>query len=432
MKKIFIYILLFQLAFLSCKKSEVEPLFTTSANQRAADAIATYKKQLSDAQYGWKAFYYPDGGNAGGYTFYLKFDATGKVTMNSDFDGINGYSYLGSGYNTAFETTYQLKALQKPTLIFDSYSYISELVNPDYNGGTGQLADLELAYQTVTDDKITFTGNFNSTQMVLTKVTQTEYDALNKGYLKTSFETGIKNIFYVAPFPGGINAAFALDFTAKQGTVYYLKDNSELSITSAFSITATGLHFKDPITIYGITFQDLTLDPVKKVYYLTLNGTRVDLVKVPFSSAMGSFGSIIYFDPTIIGQDANYKALFATINQNIKTQLSSLPNVQLYYVYFEYVSVGVWNLNFSIYSNSTRYNATYTYKVSQDTKGNYSFVRSLTNANGSFLAKSTKPLTDIIETKGNTFNIDYDPANGSIVVVKGVNIPSFVMKGYFF
>jgi hypothetical protein len=36
----------------------------------------------------------------------------------------------------SFETTYQIKALQKPTLIFDSYSYLHELVNPDYNGWT--------------------------------------------------------------------------------------------------------------------------------------------------------------------------------------------------------------------------------------------------------------------------------------------------------
>ena len=94
MKKIFIYIILFQLSFLSCKKSVVEPLFPDSANQRASNAVAGYKKQLTDAQYGWKGAYYPDGGQAGGYSFYLKFDAMGKVTMYSDIDGFYYFEVL--------------------------------------------------------------------------------------------------------------------------------------------------------------------------------------------------------------------------------------------------------------------------------------------------------------------------------------------------
>lgn len=431
MKKIFIYIILFQLSFLSCKKSEVESLFPDSANQRASNAVSGYKKQLTDAQYGWIGAYYPDGGQAGGYSFYLKFDVTGKLTMYSDFDGIGGYSYLGKGYDKAFETTFQVKALQKPTLIFDSYSYLHELVNPDYNGGTGQFADMELEFVSSTNNTITLVGNLNKTQLVLTKVTQAENDALNKGYLKTSFEAGVKNIFYVIPFPGGNNAAFALDFTAKQGTIYYLKDNAELSITAAFSITATGLHFKDPITIYGIKFQDLLLDPIKKVYYLLLNGTRVDLIKVPFSSAMGSFASIIYLDPLLSGQDANYQTLYTTMRNSIIAGSTVAPVRYLQYVYFRYESAGVWSLNFDYSRGSTIFNAQYLYKITVDAKGNYSFVRNSTTANALILA-SVKPLTDILEAKGNTFNIDYDPVNGSIVVVKGVNMPSFIMKGSFF
>ena len=186
MKKIFIYIILFQFILLSCKKGEVDPLFTESANQRATNLVDGYKKQLSDAQYGWKALYYPHGGQDGGYTFYFKFDVTGKVTMYGDIDG---YYYFNNGYDKAFETTYQVKSLQKPTLVFDSYSYLHELVNPDYNGGTGMLADQELIITASDDNKITLVGAINQTQVTLTKITKTESGNLANGGFASIFNS---------------------------------------------------------------------------------------------------------------------------------------------------------------------------------------------------------------------------------------------------
>ena len=127
MKKILIYLLFAQLIFLSCKKAEVEPIFEESANKRVSTVLDSYKKQLIGSEFGWRGVYYPNGGRAGGYTFYLKFDAAGKVSMFSDIDG---FFYFPNGYDKAFETTYQVKAQQTPTLVFDSYSYLTELVNP--------------------------------------------------------------------------------------------------------------------------------------------------------------------------------------------------------------------------------------------------------------------------------------------------------------
>ena len=46
MKKILTYILFAQLIFLSCKKSEVEPIFEESANKRVTTVLDSYKKQL--------------------------------------------------------------------------------------------------------------------------------------------------------------------------------------------------------------------------------------------------------------------------------------------------------------------------------------------------------------------------------------------------
>jgi Domain of unknown function (DUF4302) len=427
MKKIFIYILFFQLAFLSCKKSEIEPLFTESANLRAANQIANYKKQLSDSQYGWKGIYYPHGGQDGGYSFYLKFDDKGNVSMFSDLDGFFAF--------TPFNTTYQVKALQKPTLIFDSYSYLHELVNPDYNGGSGLLADLELSYEAVTDSKITLKGVLNDTQMELTKLTKIEYDALLRGdYATNVYDTGDylnTGKFLSFSFGTGQLSDLSINLNTKVFTAYFLANGQFGSVSSAFSFTTTGILFKDPITLYGNTFKEMFWDAVKKVYYINVNGKRIDVIEsnklsTPFRLAMGNLFGILDFNPALTGQDAAYKQLFTTMKNSLIAGSTTAPARILTDVYFRYIEPGVWYLTFEYTRGTSTFAGQFGYNVSINAQGNYTFSYFGTDAN-SIVVASVKPLTNIIER--NTFNIDYDPTNGSNVIVKGVSLPSFVMKG---
>jgi Domain of unknown function (DUF4302) len=432
MKKIFIYMLFFQLAFLSCKKGEVEPLFTESANLRAANQIATYKKQLSDAQYGWKGIYYPHGGQDGGYSFYLKFDATGKVTMYSDIDG---FYYFNNGFDKANETTYQLKALQKPTLIFDSYSYLHELVNPDYDGGTGLLADLELSFETVTDSKITLKGVLNNTQMELTKLTTAEADALTKGDFRTNTYNATDYLksgkFLSLSFGTGQVSDLSINTNTKVFTAYFLANGQFGSVSSAFSFTTTGILFKDPITLYGTTFKEMFWDAVKKVYYINVSGKRIDVIEsnklsTPFRLAYGNLFSIVDFDPALTGQDAAYKQLFTTMKNSLIAGSTTAPARILTDIYFRYIEPGVWYLTFEYTRGSSTFAGQFGYNVAINAQGNYTFTYFGTDAN-SIVVASVKPLTNIIER--NTFSIDYDPTNGKNAIIKGVSLPSFVMKG---
>jgi hypothetical protein len=432
MKKILTYIFFAQLIFLSCNKSEVEPIFEESANKRVTTVLDTYKKQLVGSEFGWKGVYYPEGGNAGGYTFYLKFDAAGKVSMYSD---INGYFYYPTGFERAFESTYQVKAQQKPTLVFDSYSYLTELVNPDYNGGTGQLADLELAFETVTADKITLVGNVNRTQMILTKATKVESDAVAKGtfagiivdtdnYLNTGK-------FLSLTFGTGQTSDLSIDPTTKVMTAFYNVNNQFGAASSAFSFTTTGILLKNELTVYGNKFNEMFWDAAKKVYYINVGGRRIDVVEsnklsTPFRLAMGNLFGILNFNPAITGQDAAYRQLFTTMRNNLIAGSTVAPARLLTQVYFRYIEPGVWYLTFEYTRGTSTFAGQFGYTVAINAQGNYTFTYFGTDAN-SIVAASVKPLTDIIER--NTFSIDYDPANGSNVIVKGVSLPSFMMKG---
>jgi hypothetical protein len=454
MKKILIYFLFAQLAFLSCKKAEVEPIFEESANKRVTTALDSYKKQLVGSEFGWKGVYYPDGGNAGGYTFYLKFDAAGKVSMYSDIDG---YFYFPTGYDKAFETTYQVKAQQKPSLVFDSYSYLTELVNPDYNSGSGQNADLELAFDIVTPDKITLVGNINRTQMTLTKMTKVESDVLAKGGLATVFKGTIdytKNPkFLTLVFPTGEKTDVSIDLTNKQLGLYYINAKNEPDLAvSAFSVTTTGMQLKDPIKLYGVTIQELFWDDVKKIYYINAGTRRVDLVysskpALPFYYALGNLFVGFNMSPNIPTQTAEYKALYAKIKSNVIALSTAAPtrvigNVFLQYLPDQGVFVLVVEYTRTNPDGSLAFNgaAVLYYQPTLDSKGNLSFGKSYQNAtlsgNQLFLGASgivlagIKPLTDIIEN--NTFQWDYDPVADRTAVLKSNGTPSISIKGILF
>jgi hypothetical protein len=458
MKKILIYFLFAQLVFLSCKKAEVEPVFEESANKRVTTVLDSYKKQLVGSEFGWKGVYYPAGGNAGGYTFYLKFDAMGKVSMYSDIDG---FFYFPTGYDKAFETTYQVKAQQTPTLVFDSYSYLTELVNPDYNSGTGQSADLELSFQSVTADKITLVGNVNKTQMTLTKMTKVESDVLAKGGLSSVFKGTVDYIknpkFLTLIFPTGEKTDVVIDLTNKQLGLYYINAKNEPDLAfSAFSVTTAGLQLKDAIKLYGVTIQELFWDDIKKIYYINAGTRRVDLVysskpSLPFYYALGNLFQGFFMSPTIPTQGTEYKALYDKIKSNVITLSAAvsppnppvrvLGNISLQYL----PNDGV----FALYIDYTRTQPDGTvvfngagvlfYEPSLDSRGNIKFTRLATTATyyydfdqllsgiSGIVATGVKPLTDVIEN--NTFQWDYDPTADRTAVLKSNGTPSIVIKG---
>ena len=81
MKKILTYLLFAQLIFLSCKKSEVEPIFEESANKRVTTLLDSYKKQLVGSEFGWRGVYYPNGGNDGGNDSDMSNHASALTTL---------------------------------------------------------------------------------------------------------------------------------------------------------------------------------------------------------------------------------------------------------------------------------------------------------------------------------------------------------------
>jgi hypothetical protein len=188
MKKGLLLVIIISSIFAACKKSN-DYVFKQSPDDRINAALASYQSTLAGATNGWKAFITVRGDSGGTYGFYFKFTNENRVNMFSDFDSTSAV--------TRQETSYRLKAEQQPTLIFDTYSYVHVLADPNeatpviqanVNGGPvgqGLLSDFEFIIDSakIKADTIELTGKVNHSKLLLVRATQAEEDAYNSGGL---------------------------------------------------------------------------------------------------------------------------------------------------------------------------------------------------------------------------------------------------------
>jgi len=170
MKKHLIYLSLVIAIFSACEKED-DPVFDQSPDERLNETLTMYQGELTGAPYGWKAMVFPAGMPNSVFSFYMKFNGSNRVSMFSDFDAESS--------TTLQESSYRLKALQQPSLLFDTYSYLHVLCDPDagVNGGAygkGLYSDFEFALDSISGDTIHLTGRFNKSKAYLVKATQEE------------------------------------------------------------------------------------------------------------------------------------------------------------------------------------------------------------------------------------------------------------------
>jgi hypothetical protein len=168
-KNLSLYFLLVIVVVTSCRK--YEDAFDQSPDERINKTLASYNEVLTGAAYGWKGLVYPAGLPTTAFGFYFKFDTNNRVDMFSDFDSLSSV--------TVKQSSFRLKSLQQPCLLFDTYSYIHVLCDPDAskNGGyygKGLYSDFEFSLDGVYGDTIKLTGRLNGSKAILVKATSQE------------------------------------------------------------------------------------------------------------------------------------------------------------------------------------------------------------------------------------------------------------------
>ncbi|MCF0061109.1 DUF4302 domain-containing protein [Dyadobacter chenwenxiniae] len=257
MKKSILY-LLFLCAFFTACDNKDDTVFEETADARLNAALASYEKQLIEAPYGWNAVIYPGGG--GTYGFHFKFDEKNRVTMYSDFSDETAAK--------SKESSYRLKAVQTPVLIFDTYSYLHILADPDksVNGGEtglGLQSDFEFSIfpDSVKAESITLVGRKNNSRLVLTKATQAQVAAYAAGDLAdavlfnniTKYQAYFKRVTL-----GNVTYEITLSPSTRTIKLTWLDGSVPRTFTTSYYFTAAGVSFTSPLvngsqTINGFT-----------------------------------------------------------------------------------------------------------------------------------------------------------------------------------
>jgi hypothetical protein len=290
MKKTFLYLFLI-VATASCSKKDDNKIFEKSADERLNEALSTYQSQLVGSQYGWNGVLYADSGRGTPYSFYFKFDASNRVKMLSDFDSTSAA--------TLKESSYRLKALQQPSLLFDTYSYIHVLADPDpnVNGGgygSGLQTDFEFYFDSVGTDVIRLGGRFHGTKLVLTRATQQDATALNNGQLAAAFYINKILTYFKRLTIGNQLIDFQINPYTRKVTFTWLDASGNTStFTTSYYLTPGGIALTNPLVIGTTvikTFDNLAWNATTQTINLAVNGTAASIrgVVVPLKVDVGA------------------------------------------------------------------------------------------------------------------------------------------------
>ena len=172
-------------ALISGCTKETDTVFSETPDQRLEKTLTEFETKLIGGQYGWIGVLEPKSGTP--YYFYFIFKPGNRTSMLADFN-LNTATVLK-------ESSYRLKALQQPTLIFDTYSYIHMLADPDPavmrgTAGKGFYSDFEFAYDpTIAKaDTITLFGRFNGAKLTMVRATKEQGDNFLSGGLAKAFD----------------------------------------------------------------------------------------------------------------------------------------------------------------------------------------------------------------------------------------------------
>jgi hypothetical protein len=245
MKNTVLYFLLAVTMVASCRRDD-DHIFDKSPDDRINETLKTYQSALTSSATGWNADLVT--GNGGHYRFYFLFNDSNRVQMYGDFDSSTASSIK--------ESSYRLKALQQPSLIFDTYSHLHILADPDasVNGGfygTGLKSDFEFRIDTVTADSIKLTGRMNGSTLRLKKATSQDRAVWDNKQVATgivNFRSFWKFLLYFKRISyAGTQYELQFDTTVKKVTVSWTTGGQTQSVTRGYYYWANGIYFTDPV-----------------------------------------------------------------------------------------------------------------------------------------------------------------------------------------
>lgn len=270
-KNIFSYlvVIILTLQLTACSNNDAIQKF----NETPTERLITQKKELNDlllsSQYGWKAVYFTDSTQLGGFTHLFKFLPDGKVDMASDFDTkveVQSSQYeiqLGSTVSLVFTTANRIH------LLSDSNSYPSGGLK-----GKGYLGDFQFLYERQDKEDIVFKTNRSVQELRFVKATAKDWSDLRESAIILDKINGdIKMPLFKRLITNDGTTVHDLNFDFNSSARFGRATSSDPTYTESynfgFSYRPTGAIAKPALIIKGQKLTDFIYDNATNTFVAT-------------------------------------------------------------------------------------------------------------------------------------------------------------------
>lgn len=454
MKKILIvgFAVLFGLQ--SCKKEEQRLLEEKKPEQRVGELLLTYKNELINADNGWIATLNTKS-IQGIYSFYLKFNNDDRVSMLADFDPVTAQS--------AQESSYSLKEVMGPTLIFDTYNFLHQLQDPDpdsFEGiaGQGYGTDFEFVFEKQVGDTLELVGKKRKSILKLVKATTAQANlyktgdyARNIDQINTYISKNSNKFFYLQDSKVNgdkIQVIWSTAVNNRKITLCKLDNGAISVISSPFLYNLTGI---SPAS--SLSYPDLRIDAFdwnsenQKLFAHTSKGEKLELLVSdtqiqPLHLMLGIGYKHIQIpnETSYVGWSADFISRKQSVNSLLGRNITigSAPT-RLSGLEFEFDDeTKQMELTVIVASASTTIASPYAYTYTRSDAGlfKFNFVDSKTADANFIYNQGSKPLAPLLDQRINTdtFTVDYyvDPVTKELLAqFKSLEHPDFVFTGKF-
>ncbi|MDR0729158.1 MAG: DUF4302 domain-containing protein, partial [Prevotellaceae bacterium] len=303
-----IYHLLAVLLLLGTAACEDEKyLFGEGPDERLSAALTEYQNVLCAASYGWFiAVGTQDRGSAGGaYRFWAKFTPNNRLIMYGDIDATTA--------TTEKESSYRLKAMQLPTLMFDGYNYIHWPADPKpviagATRGDGLLSDYDVnLVGKLQGDEFRATGRQHECPFIFTKATAEEQQAVVDASGLTAIQGVVENLWKQLLYPTVDIGDFRLQMSIgkRLSSFDYIDDDGAVQtiVVPTYPEFNRDIRLTEPFEYKDIYFDRIRWNGAG--YEISINGTAYPVYDYgipfyPLEFGVGKTYSVLTIDKAVL------------------------------------------------------------------------------------------------------------------------------------
>jgi hypothetical protein len=299
----------------SCVSSDAEQKFDQTPTER----LNEQKKELNDlllsSENGWKAVYYTDDNQLGGFTHLFKFLPNGEVSMASDFDKDTG----------VYKSQYEIQLGSTVSVVFTTKNRIhllSDANNSPLAAGKGFLGDFQFLYYGQENSDLVFRTNRTVKEVRFVKATAQDWADLAKNTImkENMIGTITSPLFRILETTdGGSVKKYEFNFNSvtRFGSAIPLEGNSG-SLKAAVAYTPTGITIRPAVVVGSQSLTDFVYNATDKSFVAT--GSNGATAAIKFTNAPPRLT-----DDYKLLLDGNPRIVLSYIAANLYTAASTSP-----------------------------------------------------------------------------------------------------------